>query len=72
MSAEQARSIIILSQGGLSPDDADSRTVRQILALQQIKQNCGFLRGHVVAELQVAARGRERERERASEREVER
>ena len=52
MSAEQARCIIILSQGGMSPDDADSRTVRTILALQQIKQNCGFLRGHVVVELQ--------------------
>jgi hypothetical protein len=43
---------VILSQGGISPDDADSRTVRQILSLQQIKASLGYLKGHIVVELQ--------------------
>ena len=41
----------MLSQGGIAPDDADSRTVRQILALQQIKKSSGLLSGHIVVEL---------------------
>jgi hypothetical protein len=52
VSAAQARSIIVLSQGGIAPDDADSRTVRQILSLQQIKVSLGYLKGHIVVELQ--------------------
>ena len=52
VSAGQARSIIVLSQGGISPDDADSHTVRQILSLQQIKASIGYLKGHIVVELQ--------------------
>jgi hypothetical protein len=42
----------VLSHGGIPPDDADSRTVRQILSLQQIKASLGYLRGHIVVELQ--------------------
>lgn len=49
--ADQARSIIVLAQGGIPPDDADSRTVRQILSLQQIKASSGSLSGHIVVEL---------------------
>ncbi len=52
MSAAQARSIVILSQDGIPPDDADSRTARQILSLQQVKRSSGYLKGHVVVELQ--------------------
>ena len=51
MSADQARCIIILSQGGIPPDDADSRTVRQILSLQQIRASSPQLGGHIVVEL---------------------
>ena len=42
----------MLSHGGIPPDDADSRTVRQILSLQQIKASLGYLKGHIVVELQ--------------------
>ena len=52
MSAAQARSIVVLSQDGIPPDDADSRTARQILSLQQVKRSSGYLKGHIVVELQ--------------------
>jgi hypothetical protein len=52
VSAAQARSIIVLSQDGIAPDDADSRTSRQILSLQQVKKSSGYLKGHIVVELQ--------------------
>ena len=52
MSASQARSIVVLSQDGIPPDDADSRTARLILSLQQMKASVGHLSGHIVVELQ--------------------
>lgn len=48
VSASAARSIIALSPDGLDPDEADSRMIRQVLALKALQN----LRCHVVVEMQ--------------------
>lgn len=48
VSASSARSIIALSPDGLDPDEADSRMIRQVLALKALKN----LQCHVVVEMQ--------------------
>jgi Trk K+ transport system NAD-binding subunit len=48
VSASSARSIIALSPDGLDPDEADSRMIRQVLALKALQN----LQCHVVVEMQ--------------------
>eukprot|EP00980_Cylindrotheca_fusiformis_P028485 scaffold22604_cov130-Cylindrotheca_fusiformis.AAC.7 len=48
VSASSARSIIALSPDGLDPDEADSRMIRQVLALKALAN----LKCHVVVEMQ--------------------
>ncbi|CAJ1961877.1 unnamed protein product [Cylindrotheca closterium] len=48
VSASTARSIIALSQDDLDPDEADSRMIRQVLALKALQE----LQCHVVVEMQ--------------------
>lgn len=51
VSAHTARSIIALSHDNCDPDEADSRMVRQVLSLKDLKRGTE-LRGHVVVEMQ--------------------
>jgi hypothetical protein len=48
VSASSARSIIALSPDGLDPDEADSRMVRQVLAIKAFEE----LKCHIVVEMQ--------------------